>query len=64
LSCWASSYKEVGEYKKAVADCIKIYFSSLLMAGNSSPFLDMNDIDYRIFGYKKHTRRVGLKCSG
>jgi hypothetical protein len=30
LSCWASSYKEVGEYKKAVADCIKIYFSGKL----------------------------------
>lgn len=26
LSCRASCYKEVGEYKKAVADCTKVYF--------------------------------------
>lgn len=45
LSCRASCYKEVGEYKKAVADCTKVYFNILLIASNS-PFVDMNDIYY------------------
>ena len=34
LSCRASSYKEVGEYKKAVADCTKVYFDILIMTSN------------------------------
>lgn len=35
LSCRASCYKEVGEYKKAVADCTKVYFDILLLTSNS-----------------------------
>lgn len=39
LSCRASCYKEVGEYKKAVADCTKVYFSILIITAYMVMFL-------------------------
>ena len=39
LSCRASCYKEVGEYKKAVADCSKVYLDILMTCKTCSQFL-------------------------